>query len=144
MVTRADIVAAARTWLNTPWKHQGRTRTGVDCGGLVFMVRTADLGLPMDDVPFNYRRTPSGQDFSKYFFAAFDRINPKDMLPGDIPLFRDNVLPCHCGYITELHGSRAIIHASARDKRVVEHLWTPELDAKLTHAFRYRELNDVV
>ena len=32
------IVAAARTWLGVPWRHQGRTRQGVDCAGLVVLV----------------------------------------------------------------------------------------------------------
>jgi cell wall-associated NlpC family hydrolase len=32
------IVSAARSWLGVPWRHQGRTRQGVDCAGLVVLV----------------------------------------------------------------------------------------------------------
>ena len=32
------IIAAARAWLGVPWRHQGRTRQGVDCAGLVVLV----------------------------------------------------------------------------------------------------------
>ena len=38
-VTGQDVVAEARRWLGTPWRHQARLRgVGVDCGGLVVCV----------------------------------------------------------------------------------------------------------
>jgi cell wall-associated NlpC family hydrolase len=40
------IIAAARSWLGVPWRHQGRTRQGVDCAGLVVLV---GRGLGLDD-----------------------------------------------------------------------------------------------
>ena len=48
MVTRTDIVAAARGWLGVPWRHQGRSRAGVDCVGLVVVV-CRSLGLSDHD-----------------------------------------------------------------------------------------------
>ena len=33
-VTREMVVAEARTWIGVKWRHQGRTREGVDCIGL--------------------------------------------------------------------------------------------------------------
>jgi cell wall-associated NlpC family hydrolase len=44
MPGRTDIVAAARTYLGVPWRHQGRTRAGLDCAGLIVMV-ARDLAL---------------------------------------------------------------------------------------------------
>lgn len=44
MATRAQIVEEARSYLGTKWLHQGRTRDGVDCAGLVACVGNA-LGL---------------------------------------------------------------------------------------------------
>ena len=38
------IVAAARSWLGVPWRHQGRARQGIDCAGLVVLVGRG-LGL---------------------------------------------------------------------------------------------------
>ena len=36
MPTRSEIVAEARTWLNTPYKHQGSVKgAGTDCIGLI-------------------------------------------------------------------------------------------------------------
>lgn len=32
MITREDIVAEARTWIHTPWRHMGRVKgAGTDC-----------------------------------------------------------------------------------------------------------------
>ena len=39
MATGLDVVRMARTWLGTPYHHQGRVKgAGVDCGGLVIGV----------------------------------------------------------------------------------------------------------
>ncbi|WBQ10873.1 hypothetical protein L2D01_03620 [Hyphomonadaceae bacterium ML37] len=35
IVTSEGIIAEARGWLGVPWGHQGSTRCGVDCVGLV-------------------------------------------------------------------------------------------------------------
>lgn len=38
-IDRVEIVAMARSWLGTPWIHQGRLKSvGVDCGGLIIGV----------------------------------------------------------------------------------------------------------
>ena len=141
MILRSTIVAEARTWLGVPWKHQGRVRTGVDCGGLVLLVTRA-VGQPMEDVPFNYRRRPNGHDFTRYFFDTFDRVSPESVMDGDVVLMRDDVLPCHCGFATTFQGRRGIIHASAKHRRVVEHSWGEDVDRLLTHTFRFRGVID--
>jgi cell wall-associated NlpC family hydrolase len=48
-VDPTEIVAAARSWLGTPWRHQGRLKgIAVDCGGLIIGVgrelRLLDFG----------------------------------------------------------------------------------------------------
>ena len=57
-VTGEAVVAQARTWLGTPWRHQGRSPRGVDCAGLVVLVARA-LGLADHDVA-GYGRHSSG------------------------------------------------------------------------------------
>jgi hypothetical protein len=55
-----QILAAARSWLGTPWRHQGRLKgVAVDCGGLIIGVGK-ELGLLDFDIRA-YGRIPDGQ-----------------------------------------------------------------------------------
>ena len=35
VIKRREIVDAARNWVGVPYRHQGRTRNGIDCVGLL-------------------------------------------------------------------------------------------------------------
>ena len=76
------IVAAARVWLGVPWRHQGRTRQGVDCAGLVVLVGRG-LGLADYDT-CAYGRRPEGQGFVQHFRAAMDGLSLPEAGPGDV------------------------------------------------------------
>ena len=62
MITGADIVTEARQWIGTRYVHQGRTRYGVDCVGLVICVRDAVEPAPelMAEIT-NYARNPQAE-----------------------------------------------------------------------------------
>ena len=32
--TRSEIIEFARSWVGVPWRHQGRTRNGIDCAAV--------------------------------------------------------------------------------------------------------------
>jgi cell wall-associated NlpC family hydrolase len=55
----AEITTEARSWLGVPFRHQGRTRNGIDCVGLPIVV-CQKLGLigPSFEIT-NYGRLPS-------------------------------------------------------------------------------------
>jgi cell wall-associated NlpC family hydrolase len=42
------IVEESRSWIDVPFQHQGRTRHGVDCIGLILCVMDAVGALPAD------------------------------------------------------------------------------------------------
>lgn len=46
---RGAFIQAARSYLGTPWRHQGRSRRGIDCGGLVALAMR-DIGHPGQDI----------------------------------------------------------------------------------------------
>ena len=58
-VTRDQIVDCARSWLGVIWRHQGRNRSGVDCGGLVACVGQGLGVFPVEADAFGYDRLPT-------------------------------------------------------------------------------------
>ncbi len=121
MPNRDDIVVAARSWLGTRWVHQGRTRRGIDCAGLIVMVGRELEILSYDD-KVNYQRHTHGQDFMKPFKKHMDQKPIPDARPGDVLLFRDHAYPCHSSIVAERRHKPTIIHAYAQERIVTEEL----------------------
>jgi NlpC/P60 family putative phage cell wall peptidase len=115
MASRPEIVAEARRWLGTPYRHQGR-RLGesVDCIGLVVGVaRALDLG----DWAGVYGRQPDPAWMGRELGAHLDPIEAASVLPGDVLWLRFARSPTHLAIVTDV----GMIHAYSPRKRVVEH-----------------------
>jgi cell wall-associated NlpC family hydrolase len=118
-VERRHVIAEARTWLGVPFLHQGRSRRGIDCSGLVIVV-ARELGLSRFDVT-GYPRKPDGT-----LRAHCDRELLRAPLDGfglgDVLLFRDTELKERHLAIVGDHpaGGFTMIHSYARNERVVE------------------------
>ncbi|TCG08383.1 peptidase P60 [Paraburkholderia steynii] len=114
---RAAFVAEVRTWLDTPYQHQGRLKgVGVDCIGLVVGALHA-CGLFVDVDPTGYDKRPDGTLRAR----MLDYLTPvalDEAQPGDILLFHFAAVPMHIGVLT---GPDMITHAYSRNRRVVEH-----------------------
>ena len=132
------IVAEARTWLGVPWRHQGRSRAGVDCAGLVVLVARA-LELADHDSTA-YGRRAQGQGFVEHFRAHMDGVAITQARPGDVLVFADQAYPCHCGFLTERLERPHLLHAHATRRRVIEEPYAGEWPAKIKFAFRFRSL----
>lgn len=112
----AIIVAQARTWLGTPFQHQGRIKGhGVDCGGLLIGVGR-ELGLEVEEPPV-YSMSPDPAIFAAHFRRYAAPVPREGMRPGDILHFAFAGDPRHVGFATDL----GVIHAWAKPGRVVEH-----------------------
>lgn len=123
MPKRSEIVAAARDWIGTPYRHQGRTRAGVDCIGFVWAV-AADLGYHVD-IPNNYSSNPSGDQLIKGCERTLVRSERVQLIAGDIAILWGYTrgLPQHFA-IMGSHGPRlTMIHAWSKHAKVVEHGW---------------------
>ncbi|HEY9012127.1 MAG TPA: NlpC/P60 family protein [Devosia sp.] len=106
---RPDIVVAtARGWLGTPYRHLAATRgAGCDCLGLIRGV-WAELYGAMPEVP-NYRADV--RDQRDLLAVAEARLDRTPLGPGRIVLFRLGAVPRHCGIVTE---AGRFIHAQER------------------------------
>ena len=119
MVPREDVVAQARSWAGVRWVHQGRSREGIDCIGLVVAVR-AELGIGTYDV-HGYPRAPDGSFLSHFFEAGGVRVAILSAQPADLLLFKDAKSPCHVGIVTANdNGILCMIHAYAGRHKVIE------------------------
>ena len=127
MIARAEIVRCARTWIGTPFHHQGRLRgVGVDCAGLVIEV-AREMEIADVDV-LGYGRQPDPRAFRAALHEHLCEVAPQAALPGDVLSF---------AYIEEQHlaiashvgvsGPAAMVHADQRSGGCVEvplgHLW---------------------
>ena len=130
MTTRAEFVAEARTWLGTPWVHQGRFKgLACDCVGLVMETARA-LGLC--DFQFtNYERRPPGE-MRAYCDKFMQAIPLDDAQAGDVLLFAWNNSPVH---VAILSAPDTIIHAFAINRRVVEHRIDDRWRAQIAAAY---------
>lgn len=144
MVTSEQVVEEAKTWIGTPWVHQGRNHRGIDCAGLPILVGKA-LGLSDYDIT-NYPRRPDGT-FVQHFADHMDSVKLRDIRPGDVVIFnegRDRAHPCHCGIVATKRGVMSVIHSHARRRQVIHERLeeAKSVVGRPGRAFRYRGLED--
>lgn len=110
-----DVIAAARAWVGVPFLHQGRTRHGVDCVGLLVCV-LRDVGLvPATFERTDYGRLPNRGELAAKIAAHCCRIAAP--VPGCFLAIRWHVEAAHVAIYT----GETIIHAYEKRGCVVEH-----------------------
>ncbi|MEA2953367.1 MAG: hypothetical protein QOJ96_2887 [Alphaproteobacteria bacterium] len=91
-LTRAAIVAEARAWIGTPYRHQASLKgVGCDCLGLVRGVWRAVLGAEPEGVPpyaADWAEASSGEPLAEAALRHLVAIDLADIAPGDVLLFR--------------------------------------------------------
>lgn len=100
MVTRADVVATARSYIGTPYHHMGRAPgMGLDCGGIIVCVgRELGIFAPDFDVP-PYTRSPDAVTLLAWCRLYLREIDKDTMQPGDIIMLITDVYPQHLGIL---------------------------------------------
>jgi len=100
MSTREELIAEAYTWLDTPFRHQGRTKgIEADCAGFVIeSARAKDLTT--------FQITDYSAQSDEAIFNALLRqhLNPvswRDRLPGDVLSFAPVLKHQHLGLLVE-------------------------------------------
>ncbi|MGD9540608.1 NlpC/P60 family protein [Methylocystis sp.] len=143
-MTRADIVAAARSWIGTPYAHQASLiHVGCDCLGLVRGVWRDLIGEEPEAAP---PYTPDWAEASRaetLFDAVkrhFNLVRLSDFREGDILLFRfrDHLPAKHLGVATS---AKHMIHAHA-GACVAEVAIGAHWRKKLATAFAFRGVAD--
>ena len=133
MITRDQIIEEARSWLGTPFRHQGRVKgVGCDCAGLVVGVASA-LGLA-DFTEVAYGRNPRPQKMGAVLDEYLTKKPLYEALPGDVIWMAFGKDPMHLAIKTDY----GMIHSTSEIGKVVEHgiddLWNSRF--RECYAFR--------
>lgn len=108
------VVEAARAYRGVPWRHQGRSRTGMDCAGLIVLAYR-DAGVELKDL-IGYTRHPWRDGLVGALRDNFKSVEGAPQ-PGDVLLFRVTKEPQHLAIATD----RGMIHSHVGSPGVVEH-----------------------
>lgn len=114
-MTGPQVVAEARRWIGTPYRHQGSRRgAGCDCLGLVRGIWRAVIGPEPEAMPAYTEdwAEPSGQEVLQA--AALRWLIPQaGQAPGDVLLFRmrDGGIAKHLGIAAQVGAQASFIHA---------------------------------
>ncbi len=136
-----NIVALARSYIDTPYHHQGRVKgQGVDCVGLlVCIAREVGLVGPNWDVT-GYSRIPDGVLLMRHLSANLNQVPYEAMRPGDFICVAFQKHPQHVGVVGDYrHGGLSIIHAHNPSGKVVETRLMFTTSMRFVSAFRFPE-----
>ena len=142
MATQAEVVAAARGWIGTPFQHQARLRgVGVDCIGVVVGV-ARELGLSDYDIS-GYGAAPYAALVTREADDHMDRVPITAMRAGDVLMLRIENDPQHFGIVTEVPGAGGVarfVHAFSKVGRCVETSLDRFWHSRVVAVYRFRGL----
>ncbi|MEO1100578.1 MAG: peptidase P60 [Pseudomonadota bacterium] len=143
-MTRSDIVAAARRWIGTPYRHQASMRgVGADCLGLLRGVWREQCGDEPETAP------PYSPDWAEILgeetllMAARRHLVERDIggaEAGDVLLFRMGA-GCPAKHCAIRSPSDRIIHAYW-GRSVVETRLSPWWQRRIAAAFSFPHVED--
>jgi NlpC/P60 family putative phage cell wall peptidase len=145
MVSRADIVAEARSWIGTPYLHQASLKgVGCDCLGLVRGIWRALYGAEPEQPP-PYTRDWAEASGRETLAEAAGRhmagVAIADIRPGDVLLFAmKNRTPAkHCAILT---APGRMVHSVEAHAVAEVSLWAGHDRRRLKFAFSFPGLID--
>lgn len=142
MPTRSAIVAAARGWIGTPYRHQASVRgIGCDCLGLVRGVWRDVIGPePVFVPPYtpDWAEAHGRETLAEAARGHLAEISPDAAAAGDVVLFRwrEGYPAKHCAILS---GPSTLIHAHD-GAAVAEAHFAPWWQRRIAFAFAFPDM----
>jgi cell wall-associated NlpC family hydrolase len=135
MATSKKIIAKAREYLGTPFRHQGRLKgVGVDCAGLVVCVAKE---LKISNFDFKaYGAMPNAAKLQTILNEQMEKIPTSEAKAGDVYLMKFDKEPQHLAIVTDI----GIIHSYYDAGSVVEHRVDEVWRSRIMGAFRFKKV----
>lgn len=136
----ADIVALAKSLYaqKIPYRHQGRSLSGLDCIGVPFYIMHY-YDFSRFDLT-DYGKRPNIIAFRKALADSGCRLIPyKDRAPGDILQMSYPQWPTHCAILEVENSVEWIIHSMLTRKKVSREVLSAQKDAQVSCAWRMPE-----
>lgn len=117
MIEVQQLIEEARTWIGVPFRHQGRSKYGTDCIGLIVCIRNAVEPWAGMYEPSNYSRTSIESllvdKMNEYGFTPVRKV-----APGVVILIKwpKSKTPTHVALCL----GETMIHAYRRTEKVCE------------------------
>ena len=138
-VTRASIVAEARSWIGTPYRHQASLKgVGCDCLGLVRGVWRAVIGDEPERAPPyapDWAESSGEEALARAAARHLQPVTCDAIRPGDVLLFRwrEHLPAKHAAILTM---PELMVHAHD-GAAVAEVALAPWWRRRLAYAFRF-------
>ncbi|MFA6266580.1 MAG: NlpC/P60 family protein [Pseudolabrys sp.] len=147
-MTRNDIIAEARSWIGTPYRHQASLKgVGCDCLGLVRGVWRAMLGDEPERAPPyapDWAEVARGERLAEAAGRHLQAIAADQFAPGDVLLFRwrAGLAAKHLAIVTASRDGLCDLMVHAHDGAcVAEVTLAPWWRRRVAFAFRFPGVN---
>lgn len=143
MVSSADVIAAARSWIGTPYRDKGRRKgKGADCIGLLVGV-AHELGLSDWDIRA-YTRHPRPEILLRHCDEQLVKTGRfrNDLRLADIIVARERSVITHLGIIADGDNPFSLIHASFELGFCGEHRLDEATRHKICRVYRFPGVSD--
>lgn len=147
MTARHEVLACARQFLGVRFAHQGRSKAGLDCLGLLLATAiAADIhfsgasAMALDVPTYGHRPDTA---LLKERLDQFLEPAVGPLMPADVVLLCVDQSPQHLALLTDypMAGELGMIHAYAPVRAVVEHRYDAHWKAATVAAYRLPEIH---
>lgn len=142
-IDKKDFIKRLQKKIGTPFRHRGRTKSGVDCIGLLALT-FAEMGETIIDKKV-YGREPRNDRLKENVdlnlgLPIFEKPPSINFLEvADIVLIKFNKEPHHVAVVNKNSNGYTLIHAYGAAEKVAEHRLDEAWYDKITHVYRLKD-----